>query len=63
MEPDLKPLADLLFGPARPNECKPDDELASLISAWFRARQAQLRDGASFGTPSADLLQQSRQQP
>jgi len=62
-EPDPKPLADLLFGTSLPDACNPDEELAKVISAWFRVQRAQLHDGASFGTPSADFLKPPRPQP
>lgn len=60
-DPQPRPLADLLFGPGQPESCKPDEELAKLISAWFRAQQTQLCSGANFGTPSAKPLIRPRQ--
>jgi len=60
-ESDPKPLADLLFGTSLPDACEPEEELAKVLSAWFRIQRARLPDGASFGTPSAVFLEPRRQ--
>jgi hypothetical protein len=55
-ESDSRPLADVLFGSPPLETTDPNEELAEVISAWFRAVRARLHDGASFGTPSAEGL-------
>jgi hypothetical protein len=51
---DSQSLTDLLFGPPRPEEDKREGDLAEVISAWYRAGRAWLRNGATFGTQPAE---------
>lgn len=56
-ESDPKPLADLLFGASTPDVGNTEEELAKVISAWFRLQRTRLPDAASFGTSSAVFLE------
>jgi len=60
-EEEGRPLADILFGSTPTQPDRPDVELAEAISAWFRACRAQVRDAASFGTPTAEFQKRPRQ--
>ncbi len=62
-EADPKPLADVLFGVQDADSLGGDVELAEVLSAWFRASRAQVRDGASFGTRTAKEIEVPRPQP
>jgi hypothetical protein len=62
-EAEGRPLADILFGSAATEPDGTEVELAEAISAWFRAWRGQVRDAASFGTPTAELLKTPRRQP
>lgn len=62
-EAEERPLADILFGPTTTPPDRLDVDLAEAISVWFRAWRAQVRDAASFGTPTAELQKRPRQRP
>ena len=61
-EVDPKPLADVLFGVQDAESLGRDVELAELLSVWFRASRAQVRDGAGFGTRTAKEMEVPRPQ-
>lgn len=54
-ESDSRPLADVLFGPPQ-EESRPNEDLAKVISAWFRAIWVRQHEDARFGTRSAEGL-------
>ena len=61
-EIESRTLAEVLFGSANATPAKSDTELAEAISAWFRVMRIRVRDGASFGTPDAELSNAPRPQ-